>query len=118
VRAGASVGGGAVILPNITIGESAMIGAGAVVTRSIPDRAIVKLQSSRLWDIWERTMSPKQFPRIRNARRVRGRTLIFRDANEADAAFILNCVPTVKNRRYSKSAIIIIGMFNKINMWN
>ena len=41
VKSGASIGGGAVILPGITIGESAMIGAGAVVTRSVPAKAIV-----------------------------------------------------------------------------
>lgn len=38
---GASLGGGAVILPNIVIGENAMVGAGAVVTRNVPDRAVV-----------------------------------------------------------------------------
>ncbi|MEE9337049.1 MAG: acyltransferase [Methylococcaceae bacterium] len=36
-----SIGGGAVILPGLTIGENAMIGAGAVVTRSVPKNAIV-----------------------------------------------------------------------------
>lgn len=36
-----SIGGGAVILPGLTIGENAMIGAGAVVTRSVPRNAIV-----------------------------------------------------------------------------
>jgi UDP-2-acetamido-3-amino-2,3-dideoxy-glucuronate N-acetyltransferase len=38
---GASIGGGAVILPGLTIGENAMVGAGAVVTRSVPTNAIV-----------------------------------------------------------------------------
>ena len=33
---GASIGGGAVILPGITIGAGAMVGAGAVVTRDVP----------------------------------------------------------------------------------
>jgi len=33
---GASIGAGAVILPGLTIGECAMIGAGAVVTREVP----------------------------------------------------------------------------------
>jgi UDP-2-acetamido-3-amino-2,3-dideoxy-glucuronate N-acetyltransferase len=37
IRAGASVGAGAVVLPGLTIGRGAMIGAGAVVTRSVPD---------------------------------------------------------------------------------
>jgi acetyltransferase-like isoleucine patch superfamily enzyme len=41
VKAGASIGGGATILPGITIGRSAMVGAGAVVTKSVPDHAVV-----------------------------------------------------------------------------
>lgn len=36
VGKGASIGGGAVILPGVTIGAGAMIGAGAVVTRDVP----------------------------------------------------------------------------------
>lgn len=35
VRKGASIGAGAVILPGLTIGEDAMIGAGSVVTKNI-----------------------------------------------------------------------------------
>lgn len=41
VRRGASVGGGATILPGVEIGERAMVGAGAVVTRDVSARAIV-----------------------------------------------------------------------------
>jgi UDP-2-acetamido-3-amino-2,3-dideoxy-glucuronate N-acetyltransferase len=41
VKTGASIGGGATILPGITIGRSAIIGAGAVVTKSVPDGAVV-----------------------------------------------------------------------------
>jgi len=41
VRARASIGSNATILPGITVGENAMIGAGAVVTRDVPDHAIV-----------------------------------------------------------------------------
>lgn len=40
VCAGASIGGGAVLLPGITIGAYAMVGAGAVVTKSLPERSI------------------------------------------------------------------------------
>ena len=41
VRHGASIGAGAVILPGITIGEWAMVGAGAVVTRDVPEHGLV-----------------------------------------------------------------------------
>ena len=41
IKKGASVGSGAIILAGITIGEKAMIGAGAVVTKDVPDYAIV-----------------------------------------------------------------------------
>ena len=37
LKAGSSIGAGAVILPGVTIGKGAMIGAGAVVTKSVPD---------------------------------------------------------------------------------
>ncbi|MFT3858123.1 MAG: acyltransferase [Aquabacterium sp.] len=36
VEAGASIGGGAVILPGVRIGKGAMVGAGAVVTKDVP----------------------------------------------------------------------------------
>lgn len=41
IKCGSSIGGGATILPGITIGEHALVGAGAVVTQSVPDGAIV-----------------------------------------------------------------------------
>jgi acetyltransferase-like isoleucine patch superfamily enzyme len=41
VRRGASIGSGAVILCGVTIGERALIGAGAVVTHDVPDDAVV-----------------------------------------------------------------------------
>jgi len=48
VKRGASIGSGAVILAGVTIGESALIGAGAVVTRDVPDRQIVKGVPARI----------------------------------------------------------------------
>lgn len=48
VRKGASIGGGAVILPGLTIGEHSMVGAGAVVTRNVPPRAIVVGNPARI----------------------------------------------------------------------
>jgi acetyltransferase-like isoleucine patch superfamily enzyme len=41
VRRGASIGSGATIMCGITIGEDALIGAGAVVTRDVPPGATV-----------------------------------------------------------------------------
>ncbi|WP_280174121.1 WxcM-like domain-containing protein [Aromatoleum tolulyticum] len=48
VEAEASIGGGAVILPGVTIGRGAMVGAGAVVTRSVPPYAIVTGSPARI----------------------------------------------------------------------
>jgi UDP-2-acetamido-3-amino-2,3-dideoxy-glucuronate N-acetyltransferase len=36
----ARIGGGVVLCPGTTVGENALVGAGSVVTRDIPDRAI------------------------------------------------------------------------------
>ena len=41
VKKGASIGSGATILCNVTIGERAIVGAGAVVTRDVPAGTIV-----------------------------------------------------------------------------
>ena len=38
---GVSIGGGAVVLPGIRIGPMAVVGSGAVVTRDVPERAVV-----------------------------------------------------------------------------
>ena len=41
VKKGASIGAGAVICPGVTIGEYAMIGAGAVVTKDVKPHSLV-----------------------------------------------------------------------------
>lgn len=48
VKQGASIGANATILPGTTIGERAMIGAGAVVTRDVPPLAIVTGNPARI----------------------------------------------------------------------
>jgi len=48
VRRGASIGSGAVILCGVTIGERAIIGAGAVVTRDVPANGVVTGVPARL----------------------------------------------------------------------
>ncbi len=41
IRRGARIGGGAVLLPGIEIGEEAFVGAGAVVLHDVPPRTVV-----------------------------------------------------------------------------
>jgi UDP-2-acetamido-3-amino-2,3-dideoxy-glucuronate N-acetyltransferase len=48
VRQGASIGAGATIVCGVTIGRWAMIGAGAVVTRDVPDHGLVWGNPARL----------------------------------------------------------------------
>jgi UDP-2-acetamido-3-amino-2,3-dideoxy-glucuronate N-acetyltransferase len=48
VKQGASLGAGSIILPDVTIGEFALVGAGAVVTHSVPDHGLVVGVPARL----------------------------------------------------------------------
>ena len=41
VRKGASIGSGSTILSKVTVGSNAIVGAGSVVTKDVPDNAIV-----------------------------------------------------------------------------
>ena len=48
VRKGASIGSGATILAGITIGEQALVGAGAVVTKDVPPFSVVAGNPARI----------------------------------------------------------------------
>jgi len=48
VRHGASVGAQSVVVTGITVGQWALVGAGSVVTRDVPDHALVYGQPARL----------------------------------------------------------------------
>jgi acetyltransferase-like isoleucine patch superfamily enzyme len=48
VKRGASVGSGATILCGVTIGERAIVGAGSVVTKDVPDGAVVAGNPARV----------------------------------------------------------------------
>jgi UDP-2-acetamido-3-amino-2,3-dideoxy-glucuronate N-acetyltransferase len=48
VKRGASIGSGATILANLTIGENAIVGAGSVVVKSVPPNAIVAGNPARV----------------------------------------------------------------------
>ncbi len=55
VRRGASIGSGATLLGGIVIGEQALIGAGSVVTKDVPPRAVVAGNPARIL----RTLEPR-----------------------------------------------------------
>jgi acetyltransferase-like isoleucine patch superfamily enzyme len=48
IRRGARIGANATILPGVVIGENAMVGAGAVVVRDVPARAVVAGNPARV----------------------------------------------------------------------
>lgn len=48
IHKGASIGANATILPGISIGQNVMVGAGAVVTKSVPSNAIVVGNPARI----------------------------------------------------------------------
>jgi len=59
IRKGASIGSSATILAGVTIGEEAIIGAGAVVTKDVPPRTIVAGVPARVLRRIEQPASPK-----------------------------------------------------------
>lgn len=48
VKRGASIGTGTTILPNLCIGENAIVGAGSVITRDVPAGAVVAGNPARV----------------------------------------------------------------------
>jgi len=48
VKRGARIGVNVTILPGIVVGEEAMVGAGSVVTKDVPDRAVVAGNPARV----------------------------------------------------------------------
>jgi acetyltransferase-like isoleucine patch superfamily enzyme len=48
VRKGASIGSGATLLCNLSVGENAIVGAGSVVTKDVPPNTIVAGNPARV----------------------------------------------------------------------
>jgi acetyltransferase-like isoleucine patch superfamily enzyme/dTDP-4-dehydrorhamnose 3,5-epimerase-like enzyme len=75
----ASIGANATLLPGVRIGEKAMVGAGAVVTRDVPPNAIVMGNPARITGYVETTLKPSVrsvAPTRAEESRVRGVRLI------------------------------------------
>jgi UDP-2-acetamido-3-amino-2,3-dideoxy-glucuronate N-acetyltransferase len=49
IKKGATIGANATIVCGVTVGEYALIGAGSVVTRDVPDYALVYGNPARVW---------------------------------------------------------------------
>jgi acetyltransferase-like isoleucine patch superfamily enzyme len=61
IRRGARIGGGAILCPAIEIGEEAFVGAGAVVTKDVPPRAVmVGNPARRLRDVLDEELLENQ----------------------------------------------------------
>lgn len=48
LKKGCWIGANAILLPGITVGENAVIGAGSIVTRSVPDRMVAAGNPARI----------------------------------------------------------------------
>jgi acetyltransferase-like isoleucine patch superfamily enzyme len=48
IQRGAAIGAGSVVLPGVTVGEFALVGAGSVVTRDVPAHGLVYGNPARL----------------------------------------------------------------------
>jgi acetyltransferase-like isoleucine patch superfamily enzyme len=68
VRRGASIGSNATIIAGVTVGLSALVGAGAVVTKDVPDHAIVAGNPARvIGDVRKRKDGGSHANALRNA---------------------------------------------------
>lgn len=82
IERGASIGANATILPGITIGQNSMVGAGAVVTRSVPPNAIIFGNPARITGYTtnstisvDTSLSSAPFSALVNSTSVRGVTV-------------------------------------------
>jgi len=66
VKKGASIGANATIICGVTIGENALVGAGAVVTKDVPANAVVVGVPARI--VGMRNGSGKKIQKRRRSR--------------------------------------------------
>lgn len=66
IKRKASIGANATILPGVTIGENAMIAAGAVVTRNVPENAIVMGNPAKITAYVDSSQNENSKPKLIN----------------------------------------------------
>lgn len=57
IKKNAWIGAGATILPGVTVGENAIVGAGSIVTKDVPDNAVVVGNPAKVI----KTLDPEKF---------------------------------------------------------
>jgi acetyltransferase-like isoleucine patch superfamily enzyme len=60
LRDGSAIGANVTILPGICIGEGALVAAGAVVTRDVPDRMLAIGSPARIRDLPSKLRTPRE----------------------------------------------------------
>lgn len=75
IRKGASIGANATILPGVTVGEHAMVGAGAVVTQDVPTHAIVKGVPAQITGYTDTLLYSAEVPEVAGAGKLTGPVL-------------------------------------------
>jgi UDP-2-acetamido-3-amino-2,3-dideoxy-glucuronate N-acetyltransferase len=65
---GAAIGGGCTLLPGVCVGRWALVGAGSVVTRDVPDHAMVYGNPARIVGFVDRMGRPLRFESLADGR--------------------------------------------------
>lgn len=90
VRKGAVIGANATILPGLTIGQNAMVGAGAVVTHSVPPYAVVVGNPARIVRYTDDTVHADQGTgmRVNGGRAGAGTPIVVRGVRIVEAPIV------------------------------
>lgn len=95
IKKGASIGANATILPGITVGENAIVGAGAVVTQDVPTNAIVKGVPAQITGYTDTLLYSTEVSEVANVGKLTGPVL-----------YSLASVPDMRGN-------LVVGEYNK-----
>ena len=111
VERGASIGANATILPGLTIGENAMVGAGAVVTRDVPANVVVAGNPARIIsyvDSEELALSPSDEGEAAPVEFTTGGVRLLALANVQDLRGDITVVEQIMHSAAAKCAFIYV----------